>query len=126
MKSIIIPILIASLLVFGACEKDYTDFVNTLKNTILDPNKPYYHSAWERLAYITDTYGTRMWGSDALEQVIREMLRQARDEGFENIRLEPVKNFTKWVRGEESLTLISPRPVHTPLKVTALGGSVSG
>lgn len=87
MRAIIIPILVATLLVFGSCEKDYTDFVNSIKQLIEDPNKPFRHSAWERLAYITDTWGPRMWGSEVLEQVIREMLRQAKEEGFENIKL---------------------------------------
>lgn len=40
--------------------------------------------------------------------------------------MEPVSNFTKWVRGAESLTLITPRPTRTKLALTALGGSVSG
>jgi hypothetical protein len=31
--------------------------------------------------------------------VISEMATMAAKEGFDNIRLEPVKNFTKWVRG---------------------------
>lgn len=46
--------------------------------------------------------------------------------GFENIRLEQVKNFTKWVRGKESLTLYEPRPTPTKLDVIGLGGSVAG
>lgn len=46
--------------------------------------------------------------------------------GFENIKLEQVKNFTKWVRGKESLTLYDPRPTPTKLDVIGLGGSVSG
>lgn len=67
-----------------------------------------------------------MWGSDSLEQVIREMQKQAREEGFENVHLEAVRNFTKWVRGKESLVMTSPRPVPSPLKVIGLGGSVAG
>ena len=31
---------------------------------------PWKYSAYDRLAYITDTYGPRMWGSITLEQVI--------------------------------------------------------
>lgn len=77
MRSVIIPILVLALLGHALAEKNYTDFVLNLKSSINDPKQPFYHSAWERLAYITDTFGTRMWGSDSLEQVIREMLRQA-------------------------------------------------
>lgn len=50
----------------------------------------------------------------------------AHDVGFDNIRLEAVKNFTKWVRVNEELYLHDPRPVVTPLKLIGLGGSVSG
>lgn len=54
------------------------------------------------------------------------MAGMARDEGFDNIRLEPVKNFTKWVRGKESLTLYSPRPTPQKLELIGLGKSISG
>lgn len=68
-----------------------------------------------------------MWGSDALEKVILEVYKMAKTEGFDNIRLEAVKNFTKWVRGNEQLILHSPRPVSgLPLKVIGLGLSVAG
>lgn len=58
-------VLCLILLVVNA-EKDYTDLVKLLKNKIEDKNGLYYHSAFNRLAYISDTYGPRMWGSDAL------------------------------------------------------------
>jgi hypothetical protein len=67
-----------------------------------------------------------MWGSAVLESAIKNMQEQAIAEGFDNVRLEPVTNFTKWVRGAESLTLYSPRPVPTPLKLIGLGGSAPG
>lgn len=53
------------------------------------------------------------------------MYNFAKEDKFDNVRLEAVKNFSKWVRGEESLTLHSPRPVDTPLRLIGLGGSVS-
>jgi hypothetical protein len=67
-----------------------------------------------------------MWGSVALEQVIYEMASQANKIGFENLKLEPVSNFTKWTRGSESLTLFDPRPSPQKLGVIGLGSSVSG
>lgn len=54
------------------------------------------------------------------------MMYYAQEEQFDNIRLESVANFTKWVRVRESLTMTSPRPTATKLSLTALGGSVSG
>ena len=44
---------------------------------IEDKNSNFYHSAYERLAYLSDTYGPRMWGSEALEQVIHEVFTMA-------------------------------------------------
>lgn len=107
-------------------EKDYTDFVKTLQSSIQDTKGIFYHKAYERLANLSDTYGPRMWGSAVLESAIKDLYNQAVAEGFDNVRLEPVVNFTKWVRGTESLTLYSPRPTPTSLKVIGLGGSVAG
>lgn len=47
-----------------AAEKDYTDFVKNLQEKINLPS--FKGSAYERLAYITDSYGPRMWGSSTL------------------------------------------------------------
>jgi carboxypeptidase Q len=112
------------LLVSG--EKDYTDLVKSLKASIEDQKGIFYHSAYNRLAYISDTYGPRMWGSNTLETVISEMAAMAHNEGFENIRLEPVGEFTKWIRGKESLTLYSPRPTPQKLDLIGLGKTISG
>jgi len=118
--------LLLVLTVLVACEKDYSDFVKSLQSSIQDPKGIFYHKAYERLANLSDTFGPRMWGSTVLEAAIKSMYDQAVAEGFDNVRLEPVVNFTKWVRGNESLTLYSPRPTPSPLKLIGLGGSVSG
>lgn len=52
------------------------------------------------------------------------MKTQANQVKFQNVRLEPVVNFTKWVRGKESLNLIKPR--EWKLDVIGLGASVPG
>jgi hypothetical protein len=44
-----------------AAEKDYTDLVNFLKSRAKE--QPFRGAAYDRLAYITDTYGPRLWGS---------------------------------------------------------------
>lgn len=82
-----------------AAEKNYTDFILDLKAKISDTTKSFHHGAYERLAYISDTYGPRLWGSNTLEQVIHEIFSMAYKDGFDNVRLESVKNFTRWVRG---------------------------
>jgi hypothetical protein len=51
-------------------EKDYTADVNKLKANILDQKQNFYHGAYNKLAYISDSYGPRLWGSKALETVI--------------------------------------------------------
>lgn len=98
MKYLLLILVVIATITPGQAEKDYTDFVKDLKNKI--GMAPWKHSAYDRLAYIVDTYGPRMWGSVALEQVIYQMASYANKIGFDNLRLEEVKNFTKWVRGE--------------------------
>lgn len=77
MKALLIAIL--SLLIFTQAviseEKDYTDFVKYLQEKI--NQTPFKGSAYKRLAFITDTYGPRMWGSTVLEQVIQQMMSYA-------------------------------------------------
>jgi|LakMenEpi03Aug12_release.lakeMendotaPanAssembly.Ray.scaffolds.fasta_scaffold4416519_1 hypothetical protein len=55
---------LAILLIIGSYSQldDYTDVVNKLKTTIKD-DQNFTHSAYKRLAYISDTYGPRVWGS---------------------------------------------------------------
>ena len=116
------------LLVLAAvhAEKDYTDDVKKLKANIEDKSQDFYHSAFKRLAYISDTYGPRMWGSPVLEMVITEVMSMAQKDGFDNVHLEPVSNFTRWVRGKESLKMYSPRPNPQKLGTIGFGRSPSG
>ena len=77
MKLLVTFFAIILLLSATKLEKDYTDFVKKIKSVIEDKNSDFYHSAYERLAYLSDTYGPRMWGSEALEQVIHEVFTMA-------------------------------------------------
>ena len=79
--------LLVLLLTAASAEKDYTDLVKYFKIQIEDKAGIYYHSAFNRLAYISDTYGPRLWGSQTLEMVISEIATMASKEGFDNIRL---------------------------------------
>lgn len=78
-------------------------------------------AAWNRLAVMTDTFGNRLSGSKSLEDAIDWVLAEMRRDGLENVRGEPVK-VPHWVRGDESLALVSPR--RTSLRMLGLGGSV--
>jgi len=83
LRLIVVCLVLATL----NAEKDYTDVVKFLKSQIENKTGTFYHSAYDKLAYITDTYGPRMWGSQVLEMVISEFFTMAARERFENIRL---------------------------------------
>lgn len=65
-------------------------------------------TAWERLAYITDTYGPRMSGSTALNDVIAYVSQLASSVDGLNVTLEPVMA-PHWVRGDEWAVMQTPR-----------------
>ena len=75
-----IQVLALLLLIVGVytVEKDYTNDVNLLIDAI-NNNSLFHHKAYERLANISDTFGPRMWGSNALEKVIVEIYRMAQE-----------------------------------------------
>lgn len=77
--------------------------------------------AWERLAFVADTFGHRLSGSKALEDTIDWAVTAMAEDGLENARREPVK-VPHWVRGKESAKLVSP--VRRDLVMLGLGGSV--
>jgi carboxypeptidase Q len=79
-------------------------------------------TGWERLAFVTDTYGARLSGTPALEAAYAWVAEEMKRDGLENVRLEPVV-VPRWVRGHESLELTAPFP--GPLVVLGLGGSVA-
>ena len=78
-------------------------------------------AAWNRLAHLTDKFGHRLSGSASLEAAIDWILAEMKRDGLQNVRGEKVM-VPKWVRGEESATLISPR--RAKLSMIGLGGSV--
>jgi carboxypeptidase Q len=77
--------------------------------------------AWQRLAYIGDTFGNRLSGSPNLDAAIKWAVDEMKRDGLENVRSEPVK-VPHWVRGRESLEIVAPTP--QPLVVLGLGNSV--
>lgn len=77
--------------------------------------------AYSRLATLTDRFGHRLSGSDALENAITWVLSEMKRDGLSNVRGEPVM-VPHWVRGQESVLLVSPRAA--PLHMLGLGMSV--
>ncbi len=78
-------------------------------------------AAWERLAELADGIGNRITGSAALERALAWATARMRDDGLDDVRLEPVM-VPHWVRGKEHATIV--RPVARPMALLALGGSV--
>lgn len=78
--------------------------------------------AFERLGYLADTFGPRFSGSQNLEDAIDWILAEMQADGLENVRGEEVM-VPHWVRGEERLTLVSPR--EEEMQILGLGGSVA-
>lgn len=80
------------------------------------------NDAWRKLEELCDGIGHRLSGSESLERAIDWAVNTLRRDGQENVRREKVM-VPHWVRGEESLTLLSPKRVAIP--ILGLGGSVA-
>jgi carboxypeptidase Q len=78
-------------------------------------------AAFERLAWLCDTFGPRLSGSTNLAAAIDWVLQTMQRDGLENVRAEEVF-VPHWVRGRESLELVLPQA--RKLKVLGLGGTV--
>jgi len=78
--------------------------------------------AWNRIAELSDRFGHRLSGSAALEQAISWTATTMTTDGLDNVRREGVM-VPHWVRGAESLQLVSPRRQLLPM--LGLGGSIA-
>ena len=79
-------------------------------------------SAWQRLAELTDTFGSRLSGSENLERAVAWSMETMRADGLENVRAERVM-VPKWIRGHESAEIVDP--AHHHLEILGLGGTVA-
>ncbi len=77
--------------------------------------------AYSRLAYLTDHIGHRLSGSTGLERAIEWAIAEMKRDGLDRVRAEKVM-VPHWVRGEESLEMITPRPLK--LSMLGLGNSI--
>lgn len=77
--------------------------------------------AWRRLAHLTDHIGHRLSGSKGLERAIEWAIAEMKRDGLDNVRAEKVM-VPHWVRGNESLEMITPLPRNLPM--LGLGDSV--
>ena len=76
---------------------------------------------WDRLDYLSTVIGHRLSGSKALELAIDWAHGEMKEDGLENITLQPVM-VPHWVRGEESARVVAPVP--RPMTILGLGMSV--
>ncbi len=79
-------------------------------------------AAWNKLAELTDGFGHRISGSEALERAIDWIIARMKSDGLENVRGEPVM-VPRWVRGHEKAELLEPRYLN--LAMLGLGQSVA-
>lgn len=127
--TVILPIVVALILAapelaaqgrtngFGDVAEAYRSSANRLIEAALRDS-----SAYERLTLLVDQFGHRLSGSESLEQAIDWIIEEMRRDGLENVRGQPVQ-VPHWVRGEESLEMISPRRRKLPM--LGLGGSIA-
>ncbi len=78
-------------------------------------------AAWNKLAELTDTFGSRFSGSESLERAIDWIIVRMNAEGLANVRGEPAM-VPRWVRGHERAQLLEPRYLDMPM--LGLGMSV--
>ncbi|MEN6534429.1 MAG: M20/M25/M40 family metallo-hydrolase [Bryobacteraceae bacterium] len=76
---------------------------------------------WRRLEHLCYHIGPRLGGSKALSQAVEWAAQLLRDDGQENVQLQPVK-VPHWVRGEERC--VEVLPAGRELRILGLGGSV--
>jgi carboxypeptidase Q len=63
--------------------------------------------AWQRLAYLTDTFGHRLSGSPSLNAAIHWAADEMKRDGLENVHTERVM-VPRWVRGRELAEIVEP------------------
>ena len=105
--------------------QDTKNVIFDINNTVFN-NPAFTNMAWNKTAYIVDTHGPRLWGSPALEEAIDELKYMLENDGFTNVKKEEIKDVQVWTRGNEHLTLNSPRKYPTKIPMVGLGLSVGG
>lgn len=124
MKHLGTLLLVACVGVAGPSSADaqtLADDYRDVANRIIDAATA-NHDAYARLTELVDGFGARISGSVALERAIDWMLVEMEKDGLDNPRGDPVM-VPHWVRGEESLEMILPRPRALPM--LGLGFSVA-
>ena len=109
-------VLLIGMTSANAIPEKYQDIAEKLITASLADSTVY-----NRLAYVCDTFGPRLSGSDNLENAIDWILEEMEQDGFSNVRGEKVE-VPAWIRGKESARLI--KPFAKDLAMLGLGGSI--
>ena len=78
-------------------------------------------SSWDKLAYMCDTFGPRLTGSENLKNALDWIEKTMKAEDLENVKRQDVEA-DYWVRNNEFLKILEPH--RRPLRLLGLGGSV--
>ena len=118
LKNIWVTLLLISCLINGRSkpEEFLMDSQNIINAAMNDS------TAYERLAYLCDTFGPRLSGSSNLEKALDWIILEMRSDGLKMVRGERVQVPT-WIRGNESLDLILP--FKRSMAMLGLGGSIA-
>lgn len=111
-----IPDLLSQTVTPEYLAKKYTETVDRIIRAAMSDS-----SAWERLAYVCDTFGPRLSGSQNLENALKWAREEMNRDGLQNVKAEDVL-ITHWVRGRESCEMVSPRKQAIP--ILGFGGTV--
>lgn len=111
-----ISVLIISVALSNSIKEKYTDVSLRIISEALSDS-----TAYERLAYLCDTFGPRLSGSNNLEESINWILKEMKKDGLDEVQGERVK-VPSWKRGNESVRLL--RPFKKELAMLGLGSSV--
>lgn len=77
--------------------------------------------AFQTLTYFVDKFGPRFSGTENLENSIDWIIKEMKKQPFDDVRAQEIM-VPRWIRGEESATLLSPRKKDLPM--LGLGGSI--
>ena len=117
-QKIVIPILLCTSLSFSDNIKEkYMDVSLRIISQALSDS-----TAYDRLAYLCDTFGPRLSGSKNLENSINWILMEMKKDGLDKVQGQRVR-VPSWIRGKESIRLL--RPFNRELAMLGLGSSVS-
>ena len=94
----------------------YHDDANAIIDAAMNDDK-----AFQKLTNFVDQYGPRFSGTETLENSIDWIVGNMKQQPFDRVATQEVM-VPRWVRGEESATLVAP--YHKELPMLGLGGSI--